>query len=405
MPQNSCNSLEDDKRLARQTRPRGKAPLTVLIVPDPTQSPITLRVPTWLLPLLLALVVSVFGAMAIFAVNAQMRVDQLQARLDQEGEVRDVSRSREQEMRHAILSQRDESQNLKQEYANLSQQVQSYQSDVNTQVEGFQAEVQDEVTRIQTGMNEINRLMDEIRGIVGLQATPTPAPSGEAVPAEPSPESMRQTDSAGMADSLGGAEGNIPVRFNLTTIDLQHNSTLDQLREVEAELPAKLAELQQLKEEAAARVAQIDPARRSSPAEIEQQLRLLAVAPKGWPAYGDVTSEFGYRSWFRSSEFHTGLDIGIWYRTPVHVTEDGVVSYAGWEAGYGWTVEVRHSTGFSTLYGHLSRTLVNAGDQVAAGDTIALSGSSGRSTGPHLHYEIRLNGIPIDPAKYVNMKW
>jgi murein DD-endopeptidase MepM/ murein hydrolase activator NlpD len=379
----------------------------LLIVPDPNQSPITVRVPTWFFPLLLALVVALFGGMAVFAVNAYMRIDQLQSRLAQQDQVRDVSRSREQEMRRAILSQRDEAKALKQEYTNLSQQVQSFQSNVTTEVESFQADVQAEVTRIQTGMNEIDRLMDEIRSIVGLPATPTPTPAGEIPPATPPPdeggrpESSRPIQPPG--NGLGGGEMTIPVSFDPSRVTLNRDSTLEQLRDLEAQLPAKLAELQQLKEQVAARVAQVDPAKRSNPAEIEQQLRLIDAAPKGWPVYGDLTSDFGPRWFLGRKDFHTGLDIGVWYRTPVRVTQDGEVVFAGWQRGFGWTVEVQHAMGFSTLYGHLSRYMVNVGDKVKAGDIIALTGVSGNSTGPHLHYEIRIHGIPVDPTKYVKM--
>jgi murein DD-endopeptidase MepM/ murein hydrolase activator NlpD len=365
-------------------------------------------VPTWLFPLLLALVVVLFGGMALFAVNAYMRIGQLQTRLAQQDQVRTVNQSREEEMRHAILSQRDEAKALKQEYTNLSQQVQSFQSDVTSEVESYQTDVQAEVNRIQTGMDEIDRLMDEIRGIVGLQATPTPAPDDKTPPDTPPPgEVPRPESSRPMRQpiiGLGGGEMMIPVSLDSTNITLNRNSALEQLRDLEAQLPAKLAELQQLKEQAAARVAQVDPSKRSSPAEIEQQLRLIDAAPKGWPVQGDVTSGFGPRWFLGRKEFHTGLDIGAWYRTPVHVMQDGEVVFAGWQRGYGWTVEVKHDLGFLTLYGHLSRYMVNVGDKVKAGDIIALTGMSGNATGPHLHYEIRLNGIPIDPMKYVNMK-
>jgi murein DD-endopeptidase MepM/ murein hydrolase activator NlpD len=355
-------------------------------------------------------VVALFGGLVIYTVSAQIRIGQLQARLAREDQVQDVGRSREEEMRRAILSQRAEANTLKQEYANLTQEVQSFRSDVTDQVEGFQTDVQTEVSRIQAGMDEIDRMMSEIRGIVGLEPTPTPTPetSGEAQPETPSQsESINLTlepPPVPLRDGLGGSDILVPASLDASSITRHRISTLEELRDLEAQLPAKMAELQWLKEEVTARVEQVDASKRSSPTEIERQLRLIAAAPKGWPAFASLTSHFGWRYFGRSKDFHTGLDIGVYYRTPVHVPMDGVVGFAGWQRGYGWTVEIKHSMGFSTLYGHLSRTLVNVGDEVSAGDVIALTGSSGRSTGPHLHYEIRLNGIPIDPLKYVNMK-
>jgi murein DD-endopeptidase MepM/ murein hydrolase activator NlpD len=96
------------------------------------------------------------------------------------------------------------------------------------------------------------------------------------------------------------------------------------------------------------------------------------------------------------------LDIQVWYGTEVHATQDGVVSKVGWLPGYGWTVELEHEMGFLTLYGHNSKLLVEKGDTVRAGDVISLSGNSGRSTGPHLHYEMRLNDTAVDPLRYLD---
>jgi len=97
---------------------------------------------------------------------------------------------------------------------------------------------------------------------------------------------------------------------------------------------------------------------------------------------------------------HEGIDIVANLGTPVHVSGDGVVSYVGREGGYGNVVEVNHGYGYSTLYGHLSKPLVEAGQRVKRGQVIALSGNTGLSTGPHLHYEVRKNGIHVDPGAY-----
>ncbi len=120
-------------------------------------------------------------------------------------------------------------------------------------------------------------------------------------------------------------------------------------------------------------------------------------SPVNWPARGDVTSDFGWRVFRGRPNYHTGIDIGLAYGTPVQVTGDGVVVGAGWQPSYGWSVLVDHGQGYSSLYAHLSQTLAKVGQRVRLGDAIGLSGSSGNSTGPHLHYEIWKDGMVLDP--------
>ncbi len=134
---------------------------------------------------------------------------------------------------------------------------------------------------------------------------------------------------------------------------------------------------------------------------------LQAATPKIWPL-GDngnayVSSNFGWRTDPISGkqEFHDGLDIGIWYNTPVMTTADGSVKFAGWKNGYGYLVIINHGFGFETRYAHLNKIRVNKGEAVKRGQTIALSGNSGKSTGPHLHYEVRINNIPQNPRNYI----
>jgi murein DD-endopeptidase MepM/ murein hydrolase activator NlpD len=125
--------------------------------------------------------------------------------------------------------------------------------------------------------------------------------------------------------------------------------------------------------------------------------------PTLWPVHGIIRSAFGGRSDPFTSEgaFHTGVDLAVVKGTPVHVTADGVVTTASWHTGYGRLVVVDHGNGFQTYYAHLSQFLVVPGEEVRLGQVIALSGSSGRSTGPHVHYEVRLHGTPVNPYKYM----
>jgi murein DD-endopeptidase MepM/ murein hydrolase activator NlpD len=125
--------------------------------------------------------------------------------------------------------------------------------------------------------------------------------------------------------------------------------------------------------------------------------------PSLWPVNGILRSSFGGRSDPFSGEgtFHTGVDLEAAVGTPVHVTADGVVTTAGWSGAYGKLVIVDHGNGIETYYAHLSQFLVVPGEEVERGQVLALSGGTGRVTGPHMHYEVRLHGTPVNPYKYL----
>ncbi|MGB8817457.1 MAG: M23 family metallopeptidase [Rhizobiaceae bacterium] len=119
----------------------------------------------------------------------------------------------------------------------------------------------------------------------------------------------------------------------------------------------------------------------------------------------DITSRFGYRKdpLIGSEAFHGGIDFRAEIGHPVNAPASGVIEFAGVKGGYGNCIEIRHKNGMMTRYGHLSRIRVSEGDKVAAGDTIGDVGNTGRSTGPHLHYEIRVDNNPVDPWRYLNI--
>ncbi len=131
----------------------------------------------------------------------------------------------------------------------------------------------------------------------------------------------------------------------------------------------------------------------------------LAAAPSlpaNWPARGDVSSSFGWREFRGLPNYHTGVDIVMNYGTAVQATGNGLVVGSGWQPGYGWCVLVDHGGGYHTLFAHLSATAVEVGDTVAPADVVGYSGSSGNSTGPHLHYEIWHDGQPVDPRPFMD---
>lgn len=141
---------------------------------------------------------------------------------------------------------------------------------------------------------------------------------------------------------------------------------------------------------------------------INARRSLYRSTPVGWPAEGRLTSRFGYRfspinrgDDSESSEFHSGLDIASNADTPILATADGIVRHAGWRGGYGRMVLLEHEWGYSTLYGHTSKVLVRLGQTIRRGEMIAYMGTTGRSTGDHLHYEIWRHGKPVNPLRYL----
>lgn len=128
------------------------------------------------------------------------------------------------------------------------------------------------------------------------------------------------------------------------------------------------------------------------------------ATPSIWPAQGRITSPFGYRihPLTKAIEYHSGVDIANEAGTPIHATADGMVRHAGWVHGYGMCVVLDHGFGYSTLYGHMSEILVKEGQRVRRGDVIGRMGSTGTSTGNHVHYEVWTSGVPHNPVPYLN---
>jgi len=297
-------------------------------------------------------------------------------RLDQE--VRELRRDRqlqlvrEREMRSTILAQQEEVRGL------------------SLLVEDFQSE-----------LAGVSVLSAEIRDLLGLPEPTAPgivaSAAFAAYPYASTLEAMRSSVAA--ADAVGGRTAGTPERSMAVAVEKGQDVVGMQVT-----LPSTFRELLHLREEALQRIERIEPENRTNAADLEAQLRLLAAAPHFWPTETQrISSKFGYRTLLGKLEFHKGIDIVVWYGTEVYATKDGVVTKAGWQPGYGWTVELEHEMGFTTIYGHNSRLLVSEGDQVRAGEAIALSGNSGRSTGPHLHYEMRLHDTPVDPFKYLDV--
>ena len=211
----------------------------------------------------------------------------------------------------------------------------------------------------------------------------------------------------------------LPLLFILGAQALQK---LDNRVDAVEQSSRKLAEISGVAEEQKAVHGQGGPARpvdsaatlaalESKTAKVERELHMYegflrqhGVIPSLWPVMGKLESGLGGRRnpfGGRGFEYHEGQDIDAPYGTPVQVAASGRVIIAGRQRGYGNVVYVDHGNGLSTRYGHLSEIDVTVGQTVTRGQTIGLVGSTGRSTGPHLHYEVRINNQPVDPRQYL----
>ena len=180
------------------------------------------------------------------------------------------------------------------------------------------------------------------------------------------------------------------------------------IQETKYRMAAEQAAREQREAERAARAERERLAREQRQAEQNSNSNVESFLPEGsgemiYPITGPITSEFGWRTHpiFGDSRFHSGLDIGGDYGMEIKAARGGVVSHAGWIDGYGNTIMIDHGGGLVTLYGHNQSLAVSVGATVKQGQVIAYCGSTGNSTGPHCHFEVRLNGEPVSPYDYL----
>ena len=389
---------------------------TLLIVPHTKQEAISLRMPHWALYIGILLVVASLGGLALLVRDYAVARSQLDVlRQDRQVEV-----DRQRAMRETILAQ--------------DEQVRSLAA---------------ETSRLNDDVSSMDRLIIEVRHIVGLDrlapatnaspiitatvtatttapanvpgATATPIASGslqkdraadlayamgdrQSAPA-PSSRSLTASDSWGSLGSEDRAATTTLASRGATSAAIDSRY---QVRAIQTDLDAQTTRLRQLRELVKDRVSHVDPDKRTDAATIEQQLLIYDAAPKLAPIKGllDITSLFGMRvdpvsPWY--SSIHNGVDIAAWWGTSVYSTAAGKVTYADWQGNLGWTLEIQHDLGFKTLYGHNRELVAHLGDQVTAGQLIAYAGDTGKTTGPHVHYEIWFDGHQIDPLKYLDV--
>ena len=193
------------------------------------------------------------------------------------------------------------------------------------------------------------------------------------------------------SEQRGLVERLVASRDALTAAQRDKQATLASIQSDRSDV---LAEIDDLEAQSAALAAQIRAAQEQDSSSVAP---VSGSGQLSWPVSGPVTSGFGVR-WGR---MHEGIDIAVGQGTPVHAAAAGTVIYAGWMDGYGNLVVVDHGNGLSTAYGHNSTLASSVGQAVTAGQVIAYSGSTGHSTGPHVHFEVRVNGSPVDPLGYL----
>ena len=221
-----------------------------------------------------------------------------------------------------------------------------------------------------------------------------------------------------MLTQLQKAEAEIKSRQD--ELDAQ----MKEIKTTQAELEAKRARARKLKEQRSYMLYKAQEEQQRSQNEYD---RLLAISENitamlrnmesgggtssggggtgrfMWPCRGEITSYFGWRTHpvFGTTKYHSGMDIGVDYGTPIYAADSGTVIYSGWLGGYGYAVMIDHGSGLVTLYGHNQALNVYEGQYVSKGTCIAYAGSTGYSTGPHCHFEVRLHGEVTEPLNYL----
>ncbi|MDD4599730.1 hypothetical protein SDC9_04235 [bioreactor metagenome] len=216
-------------------------------------------------------------------------------------------------------------------------------------------------TVLQSDMDRLNTLDAEIRRLVNAEEQPETSRAGTIRP-------------PGVYTGQGGPLGQPSLSELITYVE-------------------------QLQQQAKVREESLNHLREA----LEERNARMSATPSLWPSSGDVTSRFGWRSspWGGGSDWHPGIDIANDAGTPIMATGAGRVVHSGWYTGYGKMVKIDHGNGIVTIYAHNSENIVSEGQYVKKGETIAYMGNTGWSTGPHVHYEIRVNGTAVNPAKFL----
>lgn len=247
-------------------------------------------------------------------------------------------------------------------------------------LEGFRDNVRTEITDLQEELQTIRQELDDAQMEVGRVRDVLRS------------EGIFDTQTSSQGDKWRAAESPISLSRGGSWRASSPQEMLRAVKELQEESEALMTLLARLKED----TAQVS-------LEVSAEVAYRRAIPCTCPVQGRITSTFGWRSHPVSGvrAFHNGADFGAPVGTLIHATADGVVKAAGRDGGYGLRIIIDHGYGIETLYGHCSKLEAKVGQKVERGDVIARVGDTGTSTGPHVHYEVRLNGEPVDPASYL----
>ena len=265
-----------------------------------------------------------------------------------------------------VMSQVGENNELKAENRRLRQSVQVFKSKMGT---------------LESAMERVKTFSTRLKVITGAEDR-----GGVAALMKSIPDAAENTGSKAVPAEVAAIEAELDPR------DPEHVELEKQYNELDLKISSMTAESLSLEQNL-----------QDQYEHLVDQKAFLAALPTRKPAIGYFTSGFGTRHapFGGKVKMHEGLDIANHPGTPIKATADGVVTFATTKAGYGQTVILDHGYGLQTWYAHTRKILVKMGQKMRRGDTIALLGNTGRSTGPHCHYEVRVNGIPVDPLSYI----
>jgi len=337
----------------KKSHRRGGRYLNFLVVPHPAARVSSFKVPVWFVKALavLSITLGIVGIIAsVYFINAYNKLLHESRELDV---VRKVNRIQEKKI----------------------------------------GELEKKAELVEAKIQEINELDRQVRQLVGLKNRETVSSRAESGPRGGMPFSsvtaeadgdLQDEVSAFLMDSASGGD-----TMNGDAAD-DPPGDLNRLDDLEKKLNALDEHLEEEKED----LLELRE-------DVKERLAYLRAYPNHWPARGRITSTFGWRRspFGKGREFHDGLDIANGYGTPIRAAGEGRVISTGWKSGYGRMVVVNHGYGYVTYYAHCSKILVKAGEWVKKGEIIARIGTTGRTTGPHVHFSVTYRGRLIDPLK------
>jgi murein DD-endopeptidase MepM/ murein hydrolase activator NlpD len=387
-------------RIRNKHKASGKQYLTMMFITDATKSAKAIKIPKWVrFPALILAVMLVWKSLDIYSYveSLEAQLAHQQVAVQEEVIDREAKEARIAELENELAS------SVTMRYEKL-EELKSLAIELGIKIEDLEAY-----------REEMEEFKSEIDTNLGTYNAPKSSDSDESsdvtrdllkeytLQIDPNYENKRVL-STSAPTSEGSADLTTIKEEQLKILDATMNDTEIDEAKFEAEFDAELDKITAFLEFASSKVEQDSKNFAITNESLEEMIPYLESYPSVWPIKNTyVTSAFGYRrNPFGGSgrEFHTGVDLKARYQD-VSATAEGEVVVSEYLSGYGYTIVIDHGYGLTTKYAHNSKLYVSVGDHVERGDVISESGNSGRSTGPHLHYEVLLNGEPVNPVDYI----